>query len=89
MLRTKVPRNSYLKWGNQHVQNVSRYYIAKDGKPLIKFMPPLKGAYGDWRKIGIEAGWNVQVCNDLADATLPINYDYYVKEVEALCLGLA
>ena len=48
-----------------------------------------KGAYGDWRKIGIEAGWNVQVCNDLADATLPINYDYYVKEVEALCLGLA
>ena len=89
MLRTKVPRNSYLKWGNQHVQNISRYYIAKDGKPLIKFMPPLKGAYGDWRKIGIEAGWNVQVCNDLADATLPINYDYYVKEVEALCLGLA
>ena len=67
MLRTKVPRNSYLKWGNQHVQNISRYYIAKDGGRLFKWMPPLKGKT-EWRKIGVESGWGVQPCNDIKDA---------------------
>lgn len=87
MLRAKVPRSSRLAWGDQKVQNISRYYIAKGGKPLIKWMPPLKGKT-EWRQIAIESGWNVQVCNDIADATLPIDYDYYVKEVEKLVLGL-
>ena len=88
MLRTKVPRSSYLQWGAGRVQNVTRYYIAKGGHPLTKWMPPLKGKT-EWRKIGVESGWNVQVCNDIADATLPIDYDYYVERVEKLCLGLA
>jgi len=88
MLRTKVPRISYLQWGAGRVQNVTRYYIAKGGHPLTKWMPPLKGKT-EWRKIGVESGWNVQVCNDIADATLPIDYDYYVERVEKLCLGLA
>jgi len=88
MLRTKVPRSSYLQWGAGRVQNVTRYYIAKGGQPLTKWMPPLKGKT-EWRKIGVESGWNVQVCNDIADATLPIDYDYYVERVEKLCLGLA
>jgi len=88
MLRTKVPRSSYLQWGAGRVQNVTRYYIAKGGQPLTKWMPPLKGKT-EWRKIGVESGWNVQVCNDIADGTLPIDYDYYVERVEKLCLGLA
>jgi hypothetical protein len=88
MLRTKVPRISYLQWGAGRVQNVTRYYIVKGGHPLTKWMPPLKGKT-EWRKIGVESGWNVQVCNDIADATLPIDYDYYVERVEKLCLGLA
>ena len=88
MLRTKVPRSSYLQWGDERVQNTSRYYIAKGGKPLFKWMPPLKGKQ-EWRKIGVESGWGVQVCNDIADATLPIDFDYYIQEVEKLCLGLA
>ena len=88
MLRTKVPRSSYLQWGAGRVQNVTRYYIAKGGHPLTKWMPPLKGKT-EWRKIGVESGWNVQVCNNIADATLPIDYDYYVERVEKLCLGLA
>jgi hypothetical protein len=88
MLRTKVPRSSYLQWGAGRVQNVTRYYIAKGGHPLTKWMPPLKGKT-EWRKIGVESGWNVQVCNDIADATLPIDYDYYVERVEKLCLALA
>ena len=89
MLRTKVPRSSYLQWGEEQAQNISRYYIAKDGKPLMKWMPPLAKKPGVWRQIGVESGWKVQVCNDIEDATLPVDYDYYVREVEKLCLSLA
>ena len=87
MLRTKVPRNSYLQWGDEQVQNITRYYIAKGGKPLKKWMPPLKGKT-EWRQIAVNSGWTVQVCNDIKDAVLPIDYEYYINEVEALCLGL-
>jgi hypothetical protein len=94
MLRTKVPRSSYLaiEWDGQppqQLQNITRYYIAKDGGRLFKWMPPLKGK-NEWRKIGVESGWGVQVCNDIRDAgKLPVDFDYYVREVEKLCLGLA
>jgi len=87
MLRTKVPRNSYLQWGDVQVQNTSRYYIAKGGAPLTKWMPPLKDKT-EWRKIGVEAGWNVQVCNNIADSVLPVDYEYYILEIEKLVLGL-
>ena len=44
----------------------------------------------EWRKIGVESGWGVQVCNDINDAgKSPVDFDYYVREVEKLCLGLA
>lgn len=89
MLRVKVPRGSYLQWGESQVQNTTRYYIAKGGKPLNKWMPPLARKPGEWRQIGIESGWNVQVCNDIKDATLPVDVDYYVNEIEKLVLGLA
>jgi hypothetical protein len=89
MLRTKVPRSSHLAWGDGKTQNISRYYIAKGGKPLNKWMPPLKAKPGVWRCIGVEAGWNVQVCNDIKDATLPVDFDYYIREIEKLTLGLA
>jgi len=89
MLRTKVPRSSHLAWGETKVQNTSRYYIAKDGKPLVKWMPPLTKKPGVWRQIGVESGWNVQICNDIKDATMPVDFDYYIQEVEKLCLGLA
>ncbi len=93
MLRTKVPRTSHLSI--QHpgkepvkIQNITRYYIAKDGGQLFKWMPPLKGKT-EWRKIGVESGWGVQVCNDIkAAGELPVDFEYYIKEVEKLCLGL-
>lgn len=88
MLRTKVPRSSYLQWGDEQVQNISRYYIAKGGKPLTKWMPPLAKNPKKWRQIGVESGWTVQICNDIADVTLPVDYDYYIQEVEKLVLGL-
>jgi hypothetical protein len=52
-------------------------------------MPPLAKNPLKWRPIGIESGWNVQVCNDIKDATLPVDYDYYIQEIEKLTLGLA
>ena len=94
MLRTKVPRSSHLtiEWDGQQpqkIQNITRYYIAEGGGRLFKYMPPLKGKT-EWRKIGVKSGWGVQVCNDINDAgKLPVDFDYYVREVEKLCLGLA
>lgn len=94
MLRTKVPRSSYLaiEWDGQapqQLQNITRYYIAEGGGRLFKWMPPLKGKT-EWRKIGVESGWGVQPCNDIRDAgKLPVDFEYYVREVEKLCLGLA
>jgi len=88
MLRAKVPRGSYLQWGEGQVQNTTRYYIAKGGRALTKWMPPLKGKT-EWRQIGVASGWNVQVCNDIKDATLPVDVDYYVNEIKKLTLGLA
>jgi len=94
MLRTKVPRSSHLaiEWDNQQpqkIQNITRYYISEGGGRLFKYMPPLKGKT-EWRKIGVESGWGVQVCNDIGDAgKSPVDFDYYVREVEKLCLGLA
>ena len=94
MLRTKVPRSSFLSIEHagrepQQLQNITRYYIAQGGGHLFKWMPPLAGK-SEWRKIGVEAGWGVQVCNDLQDAgELPVDFDYYIREVEKLCLGLA
>lgn len=92
MLRVKVPRSSHLAIefpGQQPVkiQNTTRYYVAKGGGQLQKWMPPLKGKT-DWRKIGVESGWGVQVCNDIKDAALPVDFEYYIQEVEKLCLGL-
>jgi hypothetical protein len=93
MLRTKVPRSSYLAIEHDGVpsqlQNITRYYIAENGGRLFKWLAPLKGKQ-EWRKIGIESGWGVQVCNDIRDAgKLPVDYSYYIREVEKLVLGLA
>jgi hypothetical protein len=53
-------------------------------------MPPLAKKPGEWRKIGVESGWGVQPCNDIKDAgSLPVDFEYYVKEVEKLVLHLA
>lgn len=94
MLRAKVPRSSKLMLehpgvSQQQLQNITRYYVAKGGGQLIKVMPPLAKKPDLWRRIGIESGWGVQPCNDIRDAgKLPVDFDFYVKEVEKLCLSL-
>lgn len=95
MLRTKVPRSSTLQIeyhdgeGDQ-LQRVTRYYIAKGGGRLFKIMPPLAKKPGEWRRIGVESGWGVHVCNDIRDAgQAPVDFDYYVHEIEKIVNGLA
>jgi len=93
MLRAKVPRSSYLVIdcgdGEKQIQNTTRYYVAKGGGRLYKWMPPLAKKPDQWRRIGVESGWGVCVCNDIKDATAPVDFDYYIREVEKLCLGLS
>ena len=36
------------------------------------------------RKIGIETGWKVKVCNNVKDFTWDINYEYYIREAKKL-----
>jgi len=88
MLRVKVPRTSHLLWGEQRVQNTCRYYVSVGGESLTKVMPPLPKKPDHWRRIGVESGWTVCVCNDIRDAVLPVNYEYYKTEVEKLTLAL-
>lgn len=38
----------------------------------------------DDRRIGISVGWKVTECNDIMDANVPINYDYYIQEANKL-----
>ena len=92
MLRAKVPRSGRLtieKDGeHQQIQNITRYYVAKGGGHLFKWLPPLKGKT-EWRKFAIESGWGVQVCNDISDAgELPVDFSYYTNEIEKLTLGM-
>ncbi len=92
MLRAKVPRSGRLtieKDGeHQQIQNITRYYVAKGGGHLFKWLPPLKGKT-EWRKFAVESGWGVQVCNDISDAgELPVDFDYYVNEIEKLTLSM-
>lgn len=89
MLRTKVPRSSKLVTVgydgiDKQVQNVSRYYISVMGSDLVKIMPPLKGKTED-RRIGINTGWKVSVCNDIKDCNPDdIETEWYIKEAEKL-----
>jgi hypothetical protein len=87
--RVKVPRSSYLETGTfERLPNMLRYYVSQYGVPLTKVMPPLAKKPGVWRRIGVESGWKVCPCNDVRNAVLPIDYGYYIKEVEKLTLSL-
>jgi hypothetical protein len=58
MLRAKADRNSQLLLGDNPVQKTTRYYVARNGAPMIKVAPPPDGcAIGTYkRKNGVTAG---------------------------------
>jgi len=90
MIRAKVPRSSKLIYvddeGRQRqVENIMRYYISPEGGTLLKVMPPLKGKT-DNRWFDVQKDQKVCCCNDITHATLPIDYGYYIREAEKLCL---
>lgn len=91
MIRAKVPRSSKLIYvddeGRQRqVENIMRYYISPEGGTLLKVMPPLKGKT-DNRWFDVQKDQKVCCCNDITHATLPVDYDYYIKEARKLCLS--
>ena len=89
--RVKVPRTSKLIGVcgiHEHpLPNMTRYYISKGGYNLVKLMPPLKGK-AETRRIGVASGWTVCPCNNIKDATLLTNFEWYISEVEKLVLAL-
>lgn len=86
MLRVKVPRTGYLEFESERIQNVTRFYVAKKGGKLTKWLPPLAGK-DEWRSTSICAGWLTTPCNELPDQ-FDIDYDYYIQEVEKIVLPL-
>ena len=87
MLRAKIPRSSRLIGvdGEKEIdlQNVTRYYVSKEGYELTKIMPALEEG-GEERRIGIQTGWKVKPCNDIKNYDGDINYEFYIKETEKL-----
>lgn len=85
--RVKVNRSCqliYVKDGvTKQLENTVRYYVSQGGGDLIKVMPPMKGK-SDKRYFDVESGWLVCPCNNVKDAVLPINYDYYEAEIRKL-----
>lgn len=93
MLRMKVDRTSRLEWGGETIQNITRYYVSKDGKPLVKIMPPHKNKmekgerHFKQHKIDLAGGdqWAVMPVNEMPDVLpTPIDYDWYINEAQKL-----
>lgn len=51
MLRVKVGRADVLTLGGEEIQRNTRYYVARDGRRMVKTSPPAKGAkVGDFKR---------------------------------------
>ncbi len=92
MISFKCPRDSKLvlesmiglKKEYQSLQNTIRYYISTDGKALKKVMPAIKDSIEE-RIIGINVGYNIDVCNDVDNFSFAnLNYEWYIKEAQKL-----
>ncbi len=72
-----------------NISYLTRYYVSETGVSLIKLMPqkhktePFKLA-DEPKRIGIDVGWRVTPCNDIADATVPVDYNYYIQKARDL-----
>lgn len=96
MQRIRVNRGSYLSWTTDawgdtqfSLPNTVRYYVAKGGVQLWKWMPPLKKKPTEWRQQAVESGYTVQIANNLKDGfDAPPDPDYYTREVEKLVMRI-
>lgn len=86
MLSVKVPRSSRLTWGDEAIQNTTRFYISTDGRALTKHMPPLKDKT-EWREMSVQKGWNASICNDAGDFNWSnVNWLYYIEQARKLMI---
>lgn len=83
MLRTKVPRGSRLMWGDEQIQNTTRYYMSKNGRQLTKVMPPLAKKPDKERPIKIHDGWKATPVNTMREID-DIDPEWYVQEAQKL-----
>lgn len=85
-LCTNVGHGSRLFWGDTEIQRNTRYVISTRGRELFKVMPPLPRKPDVERRIAINKGRTVQICNEIPDK-LYIDYGFYVQEAKALVEG--
>jgi hypothetical protein len=88
MLKAKAPGKGHLELDDGHrLQKVTRYAIARHGPGMRSVHPPLAKAPDKVRNISIQAGFAVQVCDDVRDFDpRNLNRDWYVKEAEKLII---
>ena len=81
MCRAKCDRSSQLELGGNVIQRTTRYYVAREGAPLVKISPPPPGhTIGQFKRKGgvtlaeynrvmtVSGGtWNAAVCTGKAD----------------------
>jgi hypothetical protein len=91
MLRVKATKGTTLVLSagiDLPLDRTQRYYVSEYGYEMFKIMPPLKKNPDVWRRIAVQKGYFVCPCNDIFDSVMPVDYSWYVNEIEKLILGV-
>ncbi len=92
MLRVKATKGTTLVVEDGKIDRAldrtQRYYVSWLGNAMFKIMPPLKSKPDVMRRIAVQKGFYVCPCNNMSDAELPIDYQWYASEIEKLALGV-
>jgi hypothetical protein len=89
MLKAKAPgKGGRLELDDgTRLQKVTRYAIARHGPGLRTVHKPLAKTPDKVRNISIQAGYSVQICDDVRDFDpRNLNHDWYIKEAEKLVI---
>lgn len=70
-------------WGDEQIQNTTRYYMSKNGRQLTKVMPPLAKKPDKERPIKIHDGWKATPINTMREID-DIDPRWYIEEAEKL-----
>jgi len=93
MLRAKAPRGSTLQHGERQVQATTRYYVAREGAPLVKVSPPPDGMpVGQFKraaKVGLREylAWHREHGNTWNAEVHTKNRSTYEERRMAICAG--
>jgi hypothetical protein len=83
MLRVKVNKKDRLMWGDDQIQNTTRYFISTDGRQLVKVMAPLAKNPDKERPIKVHDGFKATPMNKMGEVK-NIDYSWYIEEAEKL-----